>query len=548
MPHLSRRFVLSGIAAAGAARAGDIKPELVLHNGLITTVDLRQPAAQAVAIADGRLLAVGTNSPVLGMAGPGTRKIDLGRKRVTPGFNDAHAHPADSGVNHLTMVACDKSDIDAIKRAVRAWAAKVPSGKWVLGFLYDDGKTPRPLTRDDLDQAVPDRPVMIRHRGGHTIFVNSKALELAGVTDNTPDPRGGTFERRNGRMTGRIGDNATDKFDELAAYSPTREDWRKGAALISKMFIAKGVTSCCDAAGSPDSLTAYQDARDAGELDVRVYCHIFHEHLDKVMASGLHTGFGDEQLRIGAVKLFADGSISERTAWLKQPYLDIPGNFTGLQVQTAEAMYAIASKAHAAGWQIGVHANGERAIEVVLDMFERLAREKPRRDPRFRIEHCTIVTPEIVRRIKAVGAIPIPFGGYVYFHGDVLHFYGEERAKRMFAMRSFLDAGIPAASSSDYTASPSDPMLWFQSQITRAGMDRKVWGANQRITMAEAIRCATLNGAIASREETIKGSLEPGKLADLVVWSRDFTEADPSQLIGTPVERVMVGGRWVYEA
>jgi hypothetical protein len=540
--------VLAGGAAVGLGAAGRVEPELVLHNGLITTVDPRQPRAQAVAIAGGRLMAVGSDAEILGMAGARTRKVDLGRRRVTPGFNDAHAHPADSGVNHLTMVAADKTDIEEIKRDVRAWAAKVPRGQWVLGFLYDDGKGPRPLNRDDLDQAVPDRPVMIRHRGGHTVFVNSKALQLAGVTESTPDPKGGYFERKNGRMTGRIGDLASAKFEELAAYSPTREDWRKGSALISRMFAAKGVTSCCDASGGPDSLRGYQDARDAGELGVRIYCHIYSGQLDKVMESGVHTGFGDEQLRLGAVKLFADGSISERTAWLKQPYLDMPGNFTGLQVQTAEELYGYASKAHAAGWQIGVHGNGDRALEGVLDLFERLQRENPRRDPRFRIEHCTMVTPQIVRRIKAVGAIPVTFGGYVYFHSGVLHYYGEERLKRMFAMRSFLDAGVPATSSSDYTASPSNPMMWLQSQVTRRGMDGKVWGGNQRITLDEAIRCATLNGAHASREETIKGSLEAGKLADLVVWGQDFTKADPTQLIEVPVERTMVGGRWIHEA
>jgi predicted amidohydrolase YtcJ len=281
----------------------------------------------------------------------------------------------------------------------------------VLGFLYDDGKTPRPLSREDLDAAVPDRPVMVRHRGGHTMFVNSMALKLAGIEESTPNPAGGLYDRTDGRLNGRIADLATAPIDRLTAFKPTRDDYREGAALISRMFNAKGVTSACDALGGPDTLQGYQDARDAGTLSMRTYCHIWHENLPRLMDAGVHTGLGDEMLRLGAVKLMADGSISERSAWLKEPYLDMKAEYHGLQVQKREELLELGRKAHASGWQIGVHANGDLAIEEVLGVFEQLQKEHPRRDPRFRIEHCTMVTPALVARIKAVGALPITFGG-----------------------------------------------------------------------------------------------------------------------------------------
>lgn len=549
MHNFSRRGVIAaGLAVSGFAPGGRVEPDLVLHNGRLWTVDPRQPEAQAIAIADGKILAVGGDSEVLAMAGPSTRKVDLGGKRVTPGFYDAHAHPCESGVQHLRMVACDKTSITDIQTALRERAAKTPAGEWVMGFLYDDGKTPRPLSRADLDQAVPDHPVSVRHRGGHTIFVNSMALKLAGIDEATPNPPGGQYDHADGRLTGRIADLATDPIDKLTTYRPTRDDYRDGAALISGMFNRRGVTSACDAAGVPDSLQGYQDARDAGKLSMRVYCHIWHESVGRLTDAGIHTGFGDDRLKIGAVKLMADGSISERSAWLKDPYLDMAGDYHGLQVEKREELLEQARKAHAGGWQIGVHANGDLAIDEVVGVFEQLQREHPRRDPRFRIEHCTMVTPELVSRIKAVGALPITFGGYVYFHGDVMHFYGAERTQRMFAMKSFLDAGIRASSSSDYTASPSDPMMWIQSQVTRTDTEGHVWGASQRISRAQAIACATVNSAFASHEEDIKGSLSAGKLADLVVWGQDVMAVDPSELVKIQVERTMVGGAWVYEA
>jgi len=368
-------------------------------------------------------------------------------------------------VHHLRMLACDMSSITAIQAALRARSAQTPTGQWVLGFLYDDGKTPRPLNRRDLDEAVPDHPVLVRHRGGHTAFVNSRAFALAGVDDTTPDPPGGRFDHEpSGRLNGHVSDNAMAIFVKLTAYEPTRDDYRKGVGLVAKMMSSKGVTSVCDADAQPEDLQAYQDARDAGELVTRVYCHITYSAIDRLIATGIHTGLGDEWIRLGAVKLYTDGSISERTAWLSQDYLGVPG-YHGLQLGTRDEVYEAARKTRAAGWQVATHANGDLAIDEILGIYEQVHQEVPRRDPRFRIEHCTLINEASVARMRSLGVIPVPFSCYVYFHGDVMHFYGEERLKQMFAMRTFLDAELRPTDSSDYTASPSHPMMWLQSQV-----------------------------------------------------------------------------------
>jgi predicted amidohydrolase YtcJ len=548
-----RNFLQRGISGlAGAVILPLLRQqetELILFNGNIWTVDPAQPRAEAVAIIGGRFIAVGSNDEILHLASARTRKVDLAHKAVFPGFNDAHSHPVEGGVQHLRNVACDKNSIEEILTALHERAQQTPPGQWVLGFLYDDGKTPRPINRQDLDSAVPDHPVMVQHRGGHVIFVNSAAFKLAGVDDQTPDPPSGRFEHdASGHLTGFAGDAAAKIFFKLIPQQISRDEYRKGGALISKMCVAKGVTSACDADAEPEDVQGYADARDSGELRMRVYCHVSADALDRNMAAGLHTGFGDEWVRIGAVKQYADGSISERTAWLSEPYIGIPNHYVGLQLSPRDKLYETGRKAHAAGWQLATHANGDLAIDRILGVYEQIQKENPRKDPRFRIEHCTLINDSLIQRMKALNVVPAPFSCYVYFHGDVMHFYGEERTKHMFAMRSFLDAGLRPTDSSDYTASPFDPLMWMQSQLTRVDLHGQVWGANQRITLEEAIRCGTVNGAYGAFEENLKGAIQPGMLADLVVFDQDPFKTDPSSLMTLHVERTMVGGVWKFEA
>jgi len=544
----TRRDIIRTLAALPLIRLERADPDMILYNGRISTLDASQSEATAVAIGGGRFVAVGSDREILALAGRRARRVDLERRRVFPGFNDAHAHPQLSGLEALKKVACDKRSIEDIQAALHARAEQTAPGHWVQGYLYDDGKTPRFLTRADLDAAVPDHPVVVTHRGGHTGYVNSLALKALGATAGIADPPGGRFERdAAGELTGRVADKALDAVLGRIPDELTRDDQRRAVALISKLYSSHGITSVCEADTGPAGLQAYQDARESQELTYRVYCHMGVQYLDRYIAAGLHTGFGDSMVRIGGVKQYADGSISERTAWLAEPYVGI-ADFSGVELGTRESLYDSSRKAWLAGFQLATHANGERAIDRILGVYEQLQRESPRRDPRFRIEHCTVVTPEIVARIRAVQAIPIPFAGYVNFHGDVLHFYGEERTKRMFAYRSFIDAGLKPPSSSDYTASPPAPMLWLYSETTRRDPSGQVWGGNQRITVPEALRSMTLNGAYASFEEHDKGSIEPGKLADLAVLEKDPLAVPAEEWMAIKVERTLLGGKWVFEA
>jgi predicted amidohydrolase YtcJ len=546
----SRRSFLATLGAFTLMPLEREEPDLILHKGNFWTVNPRAPKAQAVAISDGRFLAVGTNDEILAFATSRSRKIDLGKKTVLPGFIDAHSHPAMSGRMHLRQVDCDLRSIKAIQTALRERAAKTPPGDWVLGFKYDDTKTVegRMLTLKDLDEAVPDHPVLVNHRGGHENFVNSLALKAAKVDENTSDPPGGKFDRdSSGHLNGRIIERAEAPFGKVIPSTFTRDDCREGVKLISKMMTKTGITSVGDTLGSPEDLQAYQDARDTGDLSMRVYCFLGWRYIDQMIAAGVRTGLGDEWVRIGGMKQVADGAISGRTARLSQPYIGSPNDY-GTFSASEEEIYDFGRKAYAAGWQLGTHANGDVAIERVLNVYERLNREIPRKDPRFRIEHCTLINDSIIQRMKALNVIPTPFSTYVYYHGEKMQYYGKERLEHMFALRTFLDAGLHPTQASDYPPGEFAPMMALQSEVTRTDMKGNVWGASQRVTVEEAVRVGTINGAYASYEEKLKGSIEPGKLADLVVLERDPFREDPSTLVTIPVERTMTGGKWVYES
>ncbi len=526
-------------------------PQLILYNADILTVNPAQPRARALAVLDDRIWAVGDDASVRALAAVGTRQLDLGGRTVVPGFVDAHCHLNYAGLMHLRCVDCALPSVAEIQRALRSRAEHTPQGEWVQGFKYDDGKTAerRFLTRDDLDAAAPRHPVLVLHRGGHTAYVNSLALERVGIVESTDDPAGGRLEREpgSGRLTGRVCETAMDPFMAAIPTSYSRSVGQAAAKLITGMMSRAGITSAHDMWASPEDLRAYQDAHLAGELSLRVYCMIHYSRWHKMLEAGLRTGFGDPWVRLGGLKLVCDGSISERTALLSEPYAGRPDDY-GILVMGEEELYGYAVQAHRAGWQIGVHANGDVAIDMVLRIYERLQREYPRTDPRFRLEHCTVLNDALIRRIKALNAVPTPFGAYIYYHGEKMSEYGAERLESMFALRSLLDAGVMIAPGSDYPPGPFEPMMALQSAVTRTDTTGQVWGASQRITVEEVIRVSTLHGAYASFEEGLKGSLEPGKLADLVVLGADPRTADPGSLVHIPIERTMVGGRWVYEA
>jgi hypothetical protein len=526
----TRRQFAASLAAAATLRATPPRAGLILYNAAIYTMDPANPRADAVAISEGRFLAVGSRSEIDNLATPATKRIDLTGRTVFPGFIDAHLHTASSGLRHLKEVDCDLRSIAAIQSAIRERATRTPPGEWIVGFKYDDTKTSdgRPLSIADLDAAAPNNPVIVTHRGGHTSWVNTKALNAADVNEKTPDPPGGKFERGvDGKLTGRALETATAPFRSKIPNTSTRAERQAGVKLITKMIAKSGITSVQDPAGSPDDLTAYQDAVAAGDLNVRVYGFISQAFIRRMLPSGARSGLGNEWVRIGAMKMVCDGSISERDARVSEPYIGRPDDY-GILVRTEEQLYV--------------------AIDIILRVYARLQRENPRPDARFRIEHCTVINDDLVRRIKAQGVIPTPFSSYVYYHGEKMREYGAERLNHMFALRSFLDAGIPCTMSSDYPPGPFEPMMFLRSAVTRTDINGVEWGPKQKITVAEALRVATVNGAYASFEEKLKGSIEAGKLADLVVLGKDPYKEDPFSLVDIPVERTMVGGEWKWEA
>ena len=551
MKSFSRREFIASLPALGLMSCYSDGADIILYNAKIITVNPKQPYTEAIAISGDKIIAVGSNNDVMNLSTSSTKKINIGGNVITPGFIDAHSHPASAGRSHLRNVDCDLRSINEIKNAIFKRSKNTPKGEWISGFKYDDTKTKekRYINNIDLDEVAPDHPVIIKHRGGHTAYVNSLALKIAGINKNTPNPKGGSIERDSttGKLNGRLLETATYLVEKFIPNQFTRSDYQSGVKLISEMLSKSGITSVTDAGTGVKSLKAFEDAYESGELKTRVYCMIRGYDFDEVNGSGKKTGYGDDWVRIGAVKLVCDGSISERTARLSKPYIGRP-DYYGIIINNEDEIYEEAIKAHQNDWQIGVHANGDVGIDITLRVFERLQKEKYRKDPRFRIEHCTIINESLVQRIKTLGVIPNPFSTYVYFHGEKMKEYGKERLENMFAVRSFLDAGIPVTQTSDYPPGPFEPMMAIQSSVTRTDYTGEVWGPSQKISVEEAIKVATINGAYASYEENIKGSIEIGKLADLTILGQDPRETDPMRIIDIPIVRTMVGGKWVYES
>ncbi len=469
-------------------------PDLVLHSARVFTVNEMQPKAEAFAVKDSRFVAVGSNDGIRPLAGPTTKVIDAEGMTVTPGFIDAHSHPSGAGVNELLHVNVDLRSVRAIQEALHQRVEQTPPGEWVIGFKYDDTKLDegRPIYRRDLDEVAPDHPIEVGHRGGHTAVYNSKAFRLAGVAARTPDPPGGKFYREDGELTGLVAEHARRPLRRLIPSGSTRAQRQAGVKLISELMTAAGLTSVHQTGGGTDALIAYQDAYAADELRFRMY--LFPSGgstlFDGLKKAGIRTGFGDDRLSIGAVKYVADGSASERTMRMSTPFEGRPDDY-GISTMTQDEIHEAVEDAHRHGFQIGIHANGDVTIDMVLNAYERVQQRFSRPDPRHRIEHCSLVNPRLLQRIKDLGVIPTPFYTYVHYHGNKWVHYGEEKMRSMFAHRSFLDYGIPVAGASDYTPGPYEPMMAIQSMVTRKDFQGRVWGQNQRIGVDEAFE----NGA-----------------------------------------------------
>ena len=536
--------------AAAAPIPGQAAPDYVVLNARIFTSDDEQPNAEAFAVKGDRFVAVGSSDAVRNLATSQTEIIDAEGMFITPGFIDAHSHPSGAGVNELVQVNADLRSIAEIKEVIAERALITPNGEWVRAFKYDDTKLAegRPLNRFDIDEVAPDNPVVVGHRGGHTGVYNSMALDLAGVTSETPDPPGGRFYRDgNGVLTGLAAETARYVFNALIPTDSTREQRRDGVKLITELMTRAGLTSVHQTGAGRNDMIAYQDARDDGGMRFRMYLFPRGRLFDDLVNAGVRTGFGDEVLRIGAVKFTADGSASERTMYMSTPYQGRPDDY-GLLIMSQEEIHQSVENAHRNGYQVAVHANGDLTIELVLNAYERVQNLWPRAGIRHRIEHCSLVNPTLLQRIRDLGVIPAPFYTYAHYHGNKWVDYGEEKMRWMFAHKSFLDYDIPVAPASDYTPGPYEPLMAIQSMVTRKDFEGRVWGPNQRITVDQALRICTMNGAYASFEENIKGSISAGKLADFVILADAPHDVDPDQIKHIEVVRTVVGGATMYGA
>ncbi|HKN67566.1 MAG TPA: amidohydrolase [Gemmatimonadaceae bacterium] len=534
------------------------EPDLIVTGAKVYTMDAAAPRAEAFAIKDGRFVAVGSVADIKRLAGRHTATIDARQMTIVPGFIDCHNHAGGTTLLYEVLVGnpfeVEFVTIDSIVAKLRARAGTTPPGAWVEGYFFDDTKVKdkRPLDVHDLDRVSTEHPVAVHHRGGHTSFYNSKALELARVTAATPNPPGGTFDKNAaGALTGRVTDRARAAFDGVGTR-PTftaeqrAERNRNGLAHISKQFVRYGLTSVHHEGGD---LAALEDVRARGDLLHRVSYESSGRVLDALISSGLTTGFGDEWIRLGATSEHTvDGSFSERTMALSTPYPGVTPPYKGNVTETQEDLDAWVEKVHRAGIQVNCHANGDVAIDMFLTAVERAQRRFPRADARPKITHCTLINDDLVRRIKALGAVPALFTTYAYYNPDKFVFYGQEMMKRCMAFRTLLDAGVPAAAGSDFSPGPFAPLMGIQGMVTRTGWDGTTWGANQRITVDEAIRVNTLNGAYASREETLKGSITEGKLADFVILADDPHTVPAEKIKDIQIVRTVVGGKTQFQA
>lgn len=545
-------FVAMALASSVAAQS---YADLVLTNGKIWTVDPRQPQAQAVACTGSKIVAVGSSDEVRKWVGPHTKVIDLAGKLVTPGFNDAHVHFY-AGGSHLASVQLRDARSEAeFRERIRQYAARLPKGRWILGGDWDhENWTPARLpTRQLIDEAAGDHPVFINRLDGHMSLANTMALKLAGVTRNTPDPPGGAIVRdANGEPTGILKDAAMDAVDRVIP-APSDDEIADAIRAAMRYAAENGVTSVQDMSASPDILRVYQRLLKSGELTVRISGHQPLANWKRLADIGLLAAFGSPYLHIGGLKGFADGSLGSTTALFFDPYLDAP-NTRGLpneEMIPESKMYQHIVDADHAGLQVAIHAIGDKANHDILNMFEEAEAKNGPRDRRFRIEHAQHLRPDDIPRFGKLHVIASMQPYHCIDDGRWAEKrIGPERAKTTYAFRSLLDTGAVLAFGSDWHVAPMEPIMGIYGAATRRTLDGKHpngWIPEQKITVAEAIKAYTWGSAYASFDEKIKGTIEPGKLADLVVLTSDILTIDPKTIDKVKVAMTVFDGRVVYQ-
>jgi predicted amidohydrolase YtcJ len=531
------------------------RADIIFSGGPVHTVDARNSIAEAVAVSDGRILAVGSAAEVRATGGPETGHVDLRGRSLLPGFVDAHCHFVGVGASEeaIDCKAPGMDSIAALVEEVRRRAAQQPAGTWIRGRGYDHSKLVerRHPNRLDFDTVAPEHPVVFTRTCGHILAFNSKAMQVAGLRDDATDPEGGRYDRdAQGRVLGVSYERANEPV--RAASQATEEETRRALLAANRAYLASGGTSIHDAGGMtgvPVNIATELVARD--ELQVRIYSFVTvnalqHPHVP-ILNTGFRSGFGDPRLRIGAFKVVTDGSSSGPTAATRDPYTSNADD-SGIAYWRQDELDNLIGRAHRAGWQCTVHAVGDRAIEMTLDAMARAQAEHPREGLRHRIEHCGITPPDLQRRVKQQGIVPAMQPAFFWEFGDgYIANYGRHRADVMFPAKSVLGSGVVVAGSSDAPVTDYRPLFGIEQAQTRATMSGDVCGPEERVDLDTAIRMHTINGAYASFEEQLKGSIEPGKLADLVVLAEDIRRVPVTELRDLPVEMTFVEGRAVFE-
>ncbi|WP_138420590.1 amidohydrolase [Aquibacillus sediminis] len=527
--------------------------DLIFFNGNVITVDQQFSIHQAIAVKDHLICGTGASRDILAnFKGEHTKVIDLDGRSLLPGFIDAHAHLELYGTNKLGVNCKELASIKDIQATMKQVAASTKQGDWIRGWGYNQNalKENRHPTRWDLDHISTDHPIIITRTCNHISVVNSKALELAGIDENTPDPDGGKIGREDGVPNGLLFEAAHMQMFLEALYP--EDQIMEGLQYASEDYIEKGITSVHDAGGYTNHHFRHlAKAVQQGKIKLRVHTLIGSLNdspgvLDKALEAGMVTGTGDDRYRIGPAKVFIDGSSSGPTAKTREPYTSNPDD-SGILYLSQDELNHILGKAHDYGWQITAHAIGDQAVEMLIETIETALEKAPRNDHRHRIEHAGITPPDLVERISDSTILPVPNPAFIYEFGDgYLQDYGD-RVRHMFPIRSFLDAGIMTAVGSDSPITSFNPLVGIWAAITRQTKQGAVVGPEQKISVEEAIRLYTLNGAYASFEEEHKGSLEVGKLADLVVLNGDILSVPTEDIKEMQVDITLINGEIVYQ-
>ncbi len=548
-------LAVSGLLAAGNARTQERQADLIIVNARVWTVDASRPRAEAVAIAGERIVAVGTNAEIGRWAGPQTKHMDAAGKTVLPGLIDAHVHFHEGSAELSGVQLRDAATPEEFARRIGGFAKRIPKGEWILGGSWDHELWPgAPLpTKELIDRLTPDHPVFVSRLDGHMALANSLALRLAGLTRESKEPAGGTMVRdAKGELTGVLKDAAMNPVVRVIPEASIEERVRTIRAGLAEAR-RLGVTGFHDMS-SPLDLRAFQRLAARGELTARVYFATPLEQWESPARAGILAGFGNEWVRTGVLKGYADGSLGSTTAWFLEPYNDAPAT-SGLPASMMFPegnMKKMALGADQAGLHLAVHAIGDRAIRHILDLFMELQRQRGQADRRLRIEHAQHIHPDDIPRFAKLKVIASMQPYHAIDDGRWAEKrIGARRCETTYAFRSLLDAGAVLAFGSDWPVAPLSPWWGLYAAVTRRTLDGKNpegWVPSQKITLEEAIRAYTMGAAYAEFSEKEKGSLTAGKLADVIVLDSDLFALDPVHLKDVKVMATIVGGRVVYQA